>query len=78
MKYLMSINNTDQKKRVDCSRKLLKKFKNCDDTRVISNLLTCDETWVSSHRGGQTLSRGKVRNKNVFFSLLKKKIFQEI
>ena len=37
---------TDQKKqRVDCSRKLLKKFKNCDD-RVISNLLTGDETWV--------------------------------
>lgn len=34
-----------KKQRLKCARELLKKYKNCN-SRVISNLLTGDETWV--------------------------------
>ena len=51
--------------RLKCARELLKTYKGCN-SRVISNLLTGDETWVHMfcHKEGLIISNGSDKIKN--------------
>ena len=51
--------------RLKCARELLKTYKGCN-SRVISNLLTGDETWVHmlSHKEGLIISNESEKIKN--------------
>ena len=75
---------SDQKRlRVTCSKKLLKQFKRLD-SRVISNMLTGDETWVymfePQRRGDNKQWRGKHQKRPVVAKRIKstKKILYTI
>ena len=59
-----SLTEEQKTQRLKCGRELLKTYKGCN-SRVISNLLTGDETWVHmSHKEGLIISNGSEKTKN--------------
>ena len=67
-RWVPHLRTEEQKtQRLKCAWELLKTYKGCN-SRVISNLLTGDETWVHilSHKEGLIISNGNEKIKNAY------------